>query len=198
MTAPLIWRIQSGFLAFADVDPLAVGYLPTWMGPGGATSDTADVADYEADSTFWSCQVTAGALTPTADTSTQDQPSTFCQNGETVPTPKLSTWTLDVEMIQDPHVGPTTPTKGLAEYLYDHDAVEVFFLLGLNGPMSAPRAIGRVVLSAATFGGIAQEILLATGSWPTNGKPDIAWGQTVVTPGGVVVQESRTREKASA
>jgi hypothetical protein len=201
MTAPLIWRIQSGVLAFTDVDPLAVGYLPSWMGPGGATAATADIADYEADSTFWSCQVTAGSLVPTADASTQDQPSTFCQLGETVPTPKLSTWTLDVEMIQDPHVGGgVAPAQemSLAEYLYLGDATEKYFLLGLNGPMSAPRAIGRVLLSAATFGGVAQDILLATGSWPTNGKPDIAWGITAVTPGGLVVQQAKAPAKVSA
>jgi hypothetical protein len=206
MTAPLIWRIQSGVLAFTDVDPLAVGYLPSWMGPGGATSATAAMADYEADSTFWSCQVTSGALTPTASTLTQDQPSTFCQLGETVPTPTLSTWTLDVEMIQDPHVGggvAPAQAMGLAEYLYDHDAKEVFFLLGLNGPDAAPRAIGRVVLSAATFGGVAQDILLATGSWPTSGKPDIAFGQSVITPTGLVVQtaggeKSTKSDKAAA
>jgi hypothetical protein len=200
MTAPLIWRIQSGVLAFTDVDPLAVGYLPSWMGPGGATSSTAAMADYEADATFWSCQVTSGALVPTADSSTQDQPSTFCQLGETVPTPKLSTWTLDVEMIQDPHVGggvAPAQTVGLAQYLYEHDAQEVYFLLGLNGADAAPRAIGRVLLSAAQFGGVAQDILLATGSWPTNGKPDIEWGTTAVTAAGDVVQTAR-REKVSA
>jgi hypothetical protein len=198
MSAPLTWRIESGVLAFTDVDPLAVGYLPTWMAPAGATADTASMADYEADATFWSCQVTSGALIPTADTTTQESPSTFCVLGQTIPTPRQSTWTLDVSMIQDPHVGPTAPTVGLAEYLYDHDAVEVFFLLGLNGADAAPRAVGRVVLSPATFGGIAQEILLADGSWPVSGKPDIAWGTTAVTAGGLAVQQAKTREKASA
>jgi hypothetical protein len=117
--------------------------------------------------------------------------------GQTIPTPKLSTWTLDVEMIQDPHVGPTAPTMGLAEYLYNHDAKEVFFLLGLNGSMKAPRAVGRVFLSPAQFGGVAQEILLATGSWPANGTPDIAWGITTVTPGGLVVQAAPDDENAA-
>jgi hypothetical protein len=197
MSAPLIWRIESGVLAFTDVDTAAVGYAPTWVAPGGATAADADIADYEADSTFWSCQITSGALTPTADTTTQESPSTFCQLGQTIPTPKLSTYTLDVEMIQDPHVGPTAPTMGLAEYLDTHDAQEVYFLLGLNGTMAAPRAVGRVYLSAAQFGGVAQEILLATASWAVNGTPNKAYGVTTVTPGGLAVQTAK-REKASA
>jgi hypothetical protein len=203
MTAPLIWRISSGVLAFTDVDPAAVGYLPDWDAPGGGTAATVDYADYEADSTFWSCQITSGALTPSADTTTQDLPSTFCQLGSTIPTPTASTWTLDVEMIQDAHatvgVAPAQ-TMSLAEYLYTHDAVEVYYMLGLNEANKAPRAVGRVVLSAATFGGTANEILLATGSWPTSGKPDIAWGQTTITPTGLVVQTAKAdkAEKVSA
>jgi hypothetical protein len=106
-------------------------------------------------------------------------------------------------MIQDPHIGngvAPAQSQSLAEYLYLHDAQEVFFLLGLNGPDAAPRAVGRVVLSAATFGGVAQDILLATGSWPTNGKPDIAFGTTTISATGEVVQTARAkdRDKVSA
>jgi hypothetical protein len=203
MSAPAIWRIESGVLAFTDVDPDAVGYLASWVAPGGGTAATVDYADYETDSTFWGCQITSGALTPSADSTTQDLPSTFCQLGETLPTPKLSTWTLDVEMIQDSHittgVGPAQ-TMSLAEYLFTHDAVEVYYMLGLDAANKAPRAVGRVVLSAATFGGVAQEILLATGSWPTSGKPDIEFGNSTITPTGLRVQTAKAdkAEKVSA
>jgi hypothetical protein len=174
------WRIESGVLALSVVDPLEALYSPAWNAPAGKTSTTAVIADYEADSTFWSCQVTAGTLTPSADTTTQDLPATFCQKGATVPTPAQSTWTLDVEMLQDPHAGPTSPTMGLAEYTYLHDAEEVYFLLGLNGDTNPPRAIGRIRMSPTAFGGVAQEILTASVSWPVSQWPDIAWGQAVV------------------
>jgi hypothetical protein len=109
-------------------------------------------------------------------------------------------------MIQDAHVTTgVAPAQAmsLAEYLYLHDAVEVFYMLGLNGVNKAPRAIGRVVLSAASFGGVANDILLATGSWPTSGKPDIAFGQSTITPTGLVVQtaggeKSTKSDKAAA
>lgn len=178
MSDPFIWQIEDGVLAFSLVDPLEVGYLPTWNAPGGATKLTAALADYEADSTFWSCQVTSGTLTPTADTTTQEVVPTFCKNGRTIPTPKESTWTLDVDMLQDPQAGPTAPTMGLAEYTYLHDAQEVYGLLGLNGDL-APRAIFRVRLSPTAFGGAARTPLTASASWPVTQWPDIAWGTTL-------------------
>src|SRR4029077_2323091 len=203
MSAPFTWRIQTGVLALKLVDTAAVGYLPSWNAPAGKTAGTATLTDYETDSTFWSCQVTAGTLTPSADTTTQDLPATFCQVGQTIPTPKQSTWTLDVEMLQDPHVGPTSPTKGLAEYSYLHDAQEVYFLLGLNGSTKAPRAIGRIRMSPQAFGGVAQEILVATVSWPVSQWPGILWGSATATALDDDDEEaetasSRSKSKASA
>jgi hypothetical protein len=176
MSDPFIWQIEDGVLAFKVVDTAAVGYLATWNAPAGKTVDAVTLADYEADSDFWRCQVTSGLLTPSADTTTQDVPSTFCVNGRTIPTPLQSTWTLDVEMLQDPHAGPTAPTVGLAEFTYLHDAQEVYFLLGLNGSTDPPRAIGRVRMSPTAFGGAARTPLTATASWPVTQWPDIAWG----------------------
>ena len=52
MAAPIVFQIEAGVLAFSIVDPLEVGYLPTWNAPGGATAEEAVIADYEADSDF--------------------------------------------------------------------------------------------------------------------------------------------------
>lgn len=197
MSAPATWRIENGVLAFADIDTAAVGYLPAWNAPGGGTASNVDYADYLADSTFWGCQVTSAALTPSADSSTQDMPTTICQLGSTVPTPLQSTWTLDVEMIQDSHITTgvaPAQTMSLAEYLYLHDAVAVYYYLGLDGVNKAPRAVGRAVLSAAAFGGVAGEILLASGSWPTSGKPDIEFGNQTITPTGLIVQGAKSEK----
>jgi hypothetical protein len=192
---PLIWQIEDGVLAFSLVDPAEVGYLPSWNAPAGHTKLTAVMADYEADSTFWRCQVTSGLLTPSADTTTQDVPATFCANGRTIPTPLQSTYTLDVEMLQDPQAGPTAPTMGLAEYTYLHDAEEVYFLLGLNGTDDPPRAIGRVRMSPLAFGGAARTPLTATASWPVTQWPDIAWGTTGTT---TTARSAAKSEKVSA
>ena len=191
MADPFIWRITDGVLAFKAVDTAAVGYLPTWNGPGGVTEVTATLADYEADSAFWSCQVTSGTLTPTADSTTTELRATFCSNGRTVPTPLQSTWTLDVDLLQDPHAGPTAPTMGLAEYTYLHDAQEVYFLLGLNGDL-APRAVGRVRLSPTAFGGAARTPLTASASWPVTQWPSIAWGTTLTATRAAATKREKT------
>jgi hypothetical protein len=196
MSDPFIWQIESGVLAFSVVDTAEAGYLPAWNAPAGKTVDTVTLADYEADSAFWSCQVTAGTLTPTADTTVQDVPATFCVNGRTIPTPLQSTWTLDVEMLQDPQAGGTSPTMGLAQFTYENDSAEVFFLLGLNGSTNPPRAIGRVRMSPTAFGGAARTPLTATASWPVSQWPDIAWGLTVVT--GTARSAAAKSDKASA
>jgi hypothetical protein len=196
MSDPFIWQIEDGVLALSVVDTAEVGYLPAWNAPAGHTQLTAVMAEDEADSTFWRCQVTSGVLTPSADSTTQDVPATFCANGRTIPTPLQSTWTLDVEILQDPHAGPTTPTMGLAEYTYLHDSEEVYFLLGLNGTDDPPRAIGRVRMSPTAFGGGARTPLTATASWPVTQWPDIAWGTTGTTT--TARTTAAKTEKASA
>ena len=196
MSDPFIWQIEDGVLAFSVVDTAEVGYLPSWNAPAGKTELTATLAGYEADSAFWSCQVTAGTLPPTADTTTQDVPATFCVNGRTIPTPLQSTWTLDVEMLQDPQAGGASPTMGLAQFTYENDSREVYFLLGLNGSTNPPRAIGRVRMSPTAFGGAARTPLTATASWPVSQWPDIAWGLTVVA--GTARTGAAKSDKASA
>ena len=199
MADPFIWQIEDGVLAFSVVDTAAVGYLPSWNAPGGAAANAVTIADYDAGSDSWRCQVTSGLLTPSADTTTQDVPATFCVNGRTIPTPLQSTWTLDVEMLQDPQVGPS-PTMGLAEFTYTHDSEEVYFLLGLNGDGVPPQAIGRVRMSPTAFGGAARTPLTATASWPVSQWPDIAWGMTppVATTAAASSSKTEKTEKASA
>jgi hypothetical protein len=165
-----IFTIEAGQVAFALVDTEAVGYLDTWQHPTGAAVAAAVIADYEAEAATWSCQVTSGMLTPTASTTTVDVPATFCDPARTIPQPGETSYALDVEFLQDPHIA-----TGLSEYLFTNDVLEAYFLLGLNGD-AAPKAIGRVRLSAGAFGGPARANLTASLSLPLSRKPEIAWG----------------------
>jgi hypothetical protein len=176
MADPFIWQITSGVLAFKVVDTAAVGYLPTWNAPAGKTAKTVTMADYETGSTSWSCQITSGLLTPTADSTTVDVAPTFCVVGRTIPTPKQSTYTLDVELFQDPQVPSVPPAMGLSQFTYTNDAKEVYFMLSLNGSTLPPRAVGRVVMSPTAFGGAARTPLTATASWAVTQWPDILYG----------------------
>lgn len=176
-----IFQIEEGQLAFAVVDPAAVGYLSAWQAPAGKTLSTVALADYNAASQSWSCQTTSGALNATADTTTSDVPATFCEPAETIPTPGKSTYELAVTFLQDPNV-----STGLNRFLFEHDTDEAYFLLGLSGD-DPPKAIGRVRLSSATIGGDARTTLTADITLPLSRKPDIEFGDattSVIIEGG--------------
>lgn len=171
----VLFEIEDGVLAFAPVDKAAVGYTDDWLAPTGKTVDTALLADYDPSSGAWSCQCTAGGLTPTADTTTRDIPATFCDDGETLPNPKKSTWTLDVELLQDPIISTT-----LFAFLVEHDPDEVYFMLGLNGA-DPPKAIGRVRATPSAFGGPARNTLTATLSMSVSGTPSFEVGDATTS-----------------
>lgn len=172
---PVIFQVDNGLLLFSVVDTAAPGYLPSWNAPGGKTVDTVTAADYDADSDTWSCQVTSGMLTPSADTTTTDVPATFCAAARTIPTPGQTSYTLDAEFLQDP-----TISTGLSRFLFEHDTEEAYFMLGLNGE-DPPKAIGRVRVQAGAFGGAARTTLTATVSLPLSQKPSIEWGDATTS-----------------
>ena len=157
------------------MDKAAVGYLDTWQAPAGKTLATVTLADYETASDDWSCQTTSGSLNASADTTTKDIPATFCEAGETIPTPAKSTFELAVTFLQDP-----TVSTGLNRFLFEHDTEEAYFLLGFNGT-DPPKAIGRVRLTAATIGGEARATLTADITLPLSRKPDIEFGDATTS-----------------
>jgi hypothetical protein len=180
-----IFQIESGQLAFAVVDTTAVGYQGGWQAPGGKTLTNVALSDYNTASQNWSCQTTAGSLNATADTTTSDVPATFCEPGETIPTPAKSSYELAVTFLQDPNV-----STGLNRFLFENDTAESYFMLGLNGA-NPPMAIGRVRLSSATIGGEARTTLTADITLPCSRKPDIEFGDattSVIITGGDAVK----------
>ena len=180
MPDPNVFEITNGVLAFELVDTAAPSYDPSWQAPGGATLADVTLADYAAEATTsnWSCQVTSGMITPSANNNDQRIPATFCVNSSVVPRPGLSSFTLDVEFLQQIAID-----TGLDAYLYANDTLEAYFLLGLAGTVTtptpginAPKAIGRCRLLAAQFGGAPRTPLTATLSLPLSRKADIAYG----------------------
>ena len=193
MSDPVVFMIETGEFGLAIVDPAAVGYLDTWQAPTGKTVDLVTLADYDTGSGGWTCQMTSGALTPSANTTTSDIPATFCKAGSTVPTPAESTYTLDLTFLQDPNV-----STGLNAYLYAHDTQEAYAYFGLNDG-EPPRVIGRVRLAAGLIGGDARTTLVATISLPLVRRPDIEFGDAttsiIVTGAGGGVVTTATKAK---
>ncbi len=177
MPDPSVFQIEDGLLAFALVDKQASGYLDSWQAPGGKTLATVTMADYEADAVTsnWSCQVTSGMITPSPNTNDRQVPSTFCVNGRTIPQPTATSYTLDVEFLQQVAID-----TGLDAYLFANDTLEAYYVLGLNGEgattINAPKSIGRCVLIASAFGGAARDNLTATISLQLVRKDDRAYG----------------------
>lgn len=182
MADATIWEITDGQFGLAVVDKAAPGYLDSWQAPGGKTVDTVTLADYDAGSATWTCQVTSGALTASQDTTTKDVPATFCVAGRTVPAPKQTSYTVDVSFLQDANV-----VSGLNRFLFEHDTEEAYVYVGFDDS-NPPRLIGRCKLVAATIGGPARDTLTADVSLPLSRKPDVEFGDAtaseIVTGGG--------------
>lgn len=188
MADAVIFQIEQGVIAFSVVDTTEVGYSDTWLAPGGATVDTAALADYEAESDSWTCQTTSGALTAAQDTTTTDIPATFCTAARSVPQPAATSYSLDVSFLQDPNIA-----AGLSAFLFEHDTEQAYVLFGMAGTGAAsainpPKLIGRVRLVAGTIGGAARSTLTADVSLPLISKPQIMFGtgtSTAIIPATV-------------
>ena len=184
MADAVIFQIMEGQFALEIVDPSEVGYLDSWQAPGGATVDTVTLADYDPSSATFMCQVTSGALTATADTTTVDIPATFCGPAKSIPQPAETAYSLELSILQDPNVA-----AGISRYLFEHDTEEAYFFLGFDGT-NPPRAIGRCRVAAATIGGGARTVLTADVSLPCSRKPSIEFGNaTDSEPVAITVDE---------
>jgi len=175
MANAIVFQITDGQFGLKVVDKAAVGYLESWQAPSGKTVDTVTLADYDPSSATFQCQVSSGALTATADTTTVDVPATWCQPAQSIPQPGLSSWALELSMLQDPNVA-----AGLSRFLFEHDTAECYFYLGFDDAQP-PRAIGRVRVASATIGGAARTVLTADVTMPLSRKPDVEFGNATTS-----------------
>jgi hypothetical protein len=184
MTAPIVFQIDDGIVALTPVDKDAVGYTDAWQAPAGHTAATAVLADYE-DATNFGCQITSGRLAASKQSTTTDVPATFCAPGSQRSTAQLTSYTLDLEFLQDPVV-----RDGWLAFLAANDAVEAYFLLALDAGTNPPRAVGRINLHDTGFGGAPRANLTDTVSFDCTRKPDrlfgVAGNTRLITGAGVV------------
>lgn len=175
MTAPVVFQVEDGIVTLVPVDREAVGYTDAWQAPGGKTAATAALADYT-DSPNFGCQITSGRLAASKQATSTDVPATFCSPGSTRAQAQLTSYTLDLEFLQD-----VTVRDGLSAFLAAHDAEEAYFLLALDAGTNPPRAVGRVNLHDAGFGGAPRANLTDTVSFDCTRKPDRLYGVTGTT-----------------
>lgn len=165
-----IFMIENGQFGLALVDKTESGYMDSWQAPGGATADTATIADYDAGAATWSCQITSGALNASPNLTTTDIPATWCAPAKTIPQPGETSYTFDFTFMQDPDVNPA---NSLNAFLFEFDTQEAYFFAGMAGAGLPPAIIGRCRLIAGTVGGAARVQLTADVSLPVSRKPDM-------------------------
>lgn len=134
--------------------------------PGVSDACAATVGDY----TDFSCQVTSGALTASANIGQNTVPATFCDPEQNIPNVGATDYSLDLTFLQDPNV-----VAGLSRFLFEHDTAEVWWFFGMDGD-DPPKAIGTARLTAGTLGGDARSNLTATVSLAVVGKPEVCFG----------------------
>lgn len=188
MSDPSILRIpvgEVGGFGLALVDRAAVGYDDDWQAPDGGVLPTITLADYDAGSATWQCQLSAAQITATPNVNTTDRVGTFCAPPGSTTTVGEDTFALEIGGFQDHNV-----SVGLAAFMYANRTKECFFYLSCDGPDGAPRAIGRLRLTSMPMGGDAWTDLTFTGlSLPIMRAPDIEFGSgatTVIVPGAGV------------
>ena len=187
-----IFQIERGEFGLAVVNRAAVGYSDDWQAPGGKTLANVTIADYHANSDEWSCQIVGGALNATRDTTTTDVPATWCEAGETIPTPGKTTYEFSGSFLQDVNV-----VDGLNQFLFEFDTSEAFVYASFaNG--DAPRFIGRTRLAAGTMGGEARTNLTSDFTLPLTRKPDVEFGNATTSDivSGAASEEAAARADA--
>lgn len=198
-----VFKIETGVLALTLVDTAAVGYETGWLSPGGKEVDAVLLADYTTGGSDFSCQVTSGAVNASPNTTDDTTPATFCGPEVTTTSVGVTSYTLDVAILQDPQIA-----DGVSAWLFENDTKEAYYYLGLAGDGTPPASIGRCRAVAGAFGGDARVTLVATMSLPVSSKPDNWYGDAttnrVVKGDGsaytptVAASSSRKRETVDA
>jgi hypothetical protein len=141
---------------------IQIGEADVKFGPVGAGGviDPTTLTDF-------SCQVTGAAINSSSNTTTTSVPATFCGPASEASVPVASSFTLDLDFLQD-----WTEAAGLSAWLFKNDATEQAFALYLKGSTN-PVATGKIIAQAGAFGGTPGEALTASVSLNIQGYPDI-------------------------
>lgn len=141
-----------------------VGFTLTDPGPAEDATITTFV-----DGDF-TCLTTSAMLTPTAGTNTSDVPGSFCDPDISIPLPSVSTWTIDMELIQD-----ANDPAGVLAFLLANDGVEGWVYVSTGAADGFPKWVAHVYFSAAAIGGAPATPLLASVSFRLLEPPDVAF-----------------------
>lgn len=135
-------------------------------------------ADLATTAPDFTCQVTSLAIT--ANPNLQTVPATFCQAESQAPA--ATGWQMDLTWLQDWSVA----TNGMSEFMFDNDAVKMFFEVTPNDP-EAVGMTGECWIVAGNYLGDAGTPLTASATFPLLAKPT-----KVPVAGGLTARESES------
>lgn len=122
-------------------------------------------AELETATLTYDCVTTGAGFTASANLT--DVPATGCAPASQVAA--ASSWMLDIAWLQDWQ----SPGGGLSGYMYENDSLRKWVKVEPTTP-GLPAATAEVTIVAGTYAGTFGELLVATSSCPTVGKPEIA------------------------
>jgi len=148
-----------------------VGITVTDPGPLDASSVIADYDDF-------TCSIISAVSNRSPSTDSVDTLGTFCVAGTTTPVPKLSTWTVELNTIQD-----ADDPLGLSMFLAMHDSHPAWVYVSTGATDMAPKMWAPVYIAASAIGGEAAQPLTATTTLQVNGQPMFQSGTNIITAG---------------
>lgn len=141
--------------------------------PTPAPTDVCDAA--ATGYTDFTCQVTSGSLTASANVTDETIPATWCSPESTEQNVGETSYSLELSILQDPDV-----SAGLSAFLFTHDTEIVYWYMGMAGD-DPPKATGVARCVAGTIGGEARVALTADVSLPVTGKPAVCFGDATTS-----------------
>ena len=124
-----------------------------------------DQAGLETATLTYDCVTTGAGFT--ASPNLTDVPATGCAPKSQVAA--ASSWVLDIAWLQDWQ----SPGGGLSGFMFENDALTKWVRVEPTTP-GLPAMEAEVTIVAGTYAGTFGELLVATSSCPTSGKPTIA------------------------
>lgn len=162
-----IFKITDGKFGMALVgasDPA------TWQAPAGAVLPDVALADYDAATAAFACQVVTGVLNATENVTQEQLDGTWCDLPETQTIVGEDTFAVALDVYQDP-----TLAEGLTSWCYEHRGKRAYLYFGAGGDQVPPVAIGVVTVKSMGIGG-GRSAARSQVTFPFDRAPDIQFG----------------------
>lgn len=150
-------------------------------------SDTQ--AGLDTETLTYDCVTTGAGFTASANLT--DVPATGCAPASQVAA--ASSWVLDIAWLQDWQ----SPSGGLSGFMFENDAERKWVRVEPTTP-GLPAMEAEVTIVAGTYAGTFGELLVASSSCPTTGKPTVTLPAAAAAEASASTSTSKSTATAAA